>query len=139
MFLNTSQLPEDEVILESYLSCDHTEIQDVEEPWAIDAFRILIAQDPARAWKLICELLARAPERLIPTIGVSLLESFVSRHGFQYIDQIEDEAKKNDRFVIALANVWITRGAFPPDIEARMVMASRGSITLLDDVDGWSG
>ena len=131
MYLDISQVPDDEEILNGYLQASLGDT-DQEALWPVDAFRILIPRDPNRAWRLICELIDRAPESLLPTIGVSQLEDFISRHGLQFIDVIEQEATKSHRFVEALANIWITRGVFPSDVEARLVRASREAIEVLD-------
>jgi hypothetical protein len=58
------------------------------------------------------------------------------KNGSKFIPDIEREAATNSRFVEALGSTWISRGAFPPEIELRLVNASRGAIEILDDVDG---
>lgn len=134
-FLDVSELPDDEEIVNAYLQTSIAQPEQ-EEAWPIDAFRILIPRDPERAWRLIRKLIDRAPDSLISMIGAWQLEDFVSLHGSKFIADIEREAATNSRFVEALGNIWITRGAFPPEIETRLVNASRGAIEVLDDVDG---
>jgi hypothetical protein len=133
-FLDASDLPGDEEIVSAYLQTSIA--QPEEESWAIAAFRVLIPNDPERAWRLICMLIDRGPESLLPLIGAWQLEEFVSRHGPEFIADIEREAARSNRFVGALANIWITRGSLPREIETRLVNASRGTIGVLDADDG---
>lgn len=134
-FLDASQLPDDEEIVNAYLQAHITQLE-LDEAWPIDAFHILLSSDPERAWRLIRKLIDRAPDSLVAMIGAWQLEDFVSCHGPKFIVDIEREAATNSRFLEALANIWITRGAFPPEIEARLVNASQGTIGVLDGVDG---
>lgn len=132
--LHLSELPSDDRIVDAYLRRERWPDSTADdEPWAIDAFRTMIVRDPPRAWRLIRRLIEVAPKEMLGSIGTGELEEFVSRHAADYIKEIEQAAKESDGFVDSLANVWITRGAFEPAIEQRLVTASRGTIDVLDE------
>lgn len=132
MFFSVSELPADEVIIDAYIrDCQRVIEPDEDEPWPIDALRLLVYRDPDRAWRLLQRLVAVAPASLLSVIGTGPLEEFINRYGDRFVTAIESAAE-SERFVTALSNVWLSRGVYPPDIEGRLVRASKGTITLLN-------
>lgn len=132
MFLRLAELPPDEAIIAGYLRDSETASDpDEDEPWPMDAVRMLVYFDPARAWTVLCRLIEAAPEDVVVRIGAGPLEEFLNRYGDRYVAEVE-AASGNDNFVLALANVWLSRGELPPEVELRLHQASRGTITFLD-------
>lgn len=86
----------------------------------IDAIREALSDDRARAWTLILQLIADAPEDTVPYAGAGPLEDFVCRCAPEFIEQIEHEHAQNPRFREALFEIWLTRGKLPTDVEARL-------------------
>jgi hypothetical protein len=127
-------LPANEEIVEAFLRVAYENAGTSLEPWPTTAVRLLSARDPARVWDVLCLLIERASGEVLAGIGTSELENFLTDHAAEYIDRIEERARLDRNFVVALANAWMTRGAFPPDVEDRLLHASQGCITFLDGV-----
>jgi len=128
-----SSLPSDDEIIESYITAPVLgELPDDSEPCWPEAFRILNSDDPERAWSLIYDLIKAIPDALLPNVAAHQLENFLNKHASDYIDRIENRSQVDDRFADALALVWITKGFFEPEIELRLVRASRGRMRVLN-------
>jgi hypothetical protein len=113
----------------------HIRRQDVSLRWASDACRRLIWWNPERAWPIILSLIRQVPNDLLELIGAGELEVFVRRHATDYIAQIEERARSDPRFLAALSEVWLPRGAVSKTVQKRLVRASRGRIKVLGWVD----
>jgi hypothetical protein len=62
---------------------------------------------PERAWPVILELIARAPDNEgLAFVGASALEDLVNRAGSRFADRIEAASDSDTRFTLALAFVW---------------------------------
>jgi hypothetical protein len=78
--------------------------------WAWEVARNLINDDPPEAWRLILELVDKAPdETVLGSVAAGELEDFILAHAAQFIEQIETEARSNSRFKAALSHVYIWR------------------------------
>jgi hypothetical protein len=67
---------------------------------------------PERAWPVILELVARAPDDAgLAFVGASAIEDLVNAAGSRFADRIEAASVADPRFARALAFVW-------PDAEA---------------------
>jgi hypothetical protein len=76
--------------------------------WAFQALKDQIGEAPSEAWQSILALLAGTNEaEMIRDIGCGPLEDFVCKHGDAFINEVEVEARTNDRLRTALAFVWI--------------------------------
>ena len=95
-------------------------------------FRDLDILAPERAWPLILELLATVPRDVVSYVGAGPLETFVVRHGGQFIDEIEGEVRVNQRFREAAIEINLERGTLPSDAEARLLVALGPSFALLE-------
>lgn len=91
-------------------------------------FASLRDSNPGMAWRIVTRMIERAPIELVPDIGSGELECVLNGHADRLIDRIEAAAGASDRFRLALANVWMTKGEFAADIEARLREASGGEI-----------
>ncbi|HEX8715513.1 MAG TPA: hypothetical protein VF722_00950 [Gemmatimonadaceae bacterium] len=130
MIADTDSEPDAELI-EQYIALEQSRDCDAEESWPVDALRRIVPDEPDRAWRILTSLISRSPEALLPRIGVRELEEFVALHALDFISQIESHARADRRFRLALGNVWISHGAFPSEIEQRLIAASNGTMTLL--------
>jgi len=123
----------DEEFAAEYIRLEDGREDDTPEPWPVEEMRTIVARDPGRAWRLITAIVRQAPRALVVRVGVRELEEFLTSYAREYLPLIEREAADNDAFVLALANVWITHGTLPPDVERRLVASSRGMLTVLKD------
>lgn len=100
--------------------------------WASEAVgEIARGPSPEDAWDLVVTLVRRAPDGLLGRIGAGPLEDLVNEHGPELVEWIEGECQRDRRFKAALARMWLTSGALPAGVEARIMAASDGRIQLL--------
>ena len=121
----------DAELIEQYIVLEQSRDSDAADSWPVEALRRIVPEEPGRAWLIIKALVRDSPDDLLPRIGVRELEEFVALHGVKFISEIEAQARIDDGFRVALGNVWISKGAFPLEIEARLVAASNGTLTVL--------
>ncbi|MBA2380816.1 MAG: hypothetical protein H0V73_01780 [Chloroflexi bacterium] len=82
------------------------------------------ADGPERAWPIILELVARAPdEESLVFIGASALEDVVNQPDDRFVRRIQDRAQTDPRFRRALRHVWCRSDA-PHSLKA-LVAAAR--------------
>lgn len=118
-------------LIEQYLLLEGAAVDDAEESWPVESLRRIVPHEPERAWRILKSLIRASPDNLLSRIGVRELEEFVALHGSQFIAEIEAEADADERFRTALGDVWISKGAFPQEIERRLVAASGGAMAVL--------
>jgi hypothetical protein len=87
--------------------------------------------NPRRGWPILLSLLAAVPEDLIGSVGCGPLETLISAHGAEFVEELEREASENPRFRRAVMNVNLSRGELPPDVEARLCIAFGPRFELL--------
>ena len=64
-------------------------------------------EEPETAWLAILKILCHdLTEEQIPLLAAGPLETLLSWHGMDFIDRIEDEARRNPRFNHLLGGVW---------------------------------
>ena len=100
--------------------------------WAGDHVKDLVWHDAEAAWPLVLRLIREAPDDRLEYVAAGDLEDLVRVHGPTMIDRIEAQAAADPRFRWALGCIWLSRGALPPDVEARVVAASGGEILVLN-------
>ena len=124
----------DEEIVREYIGFRMTreEQNDDDDYSALYVIDELIHDHPDRAWRILCRLCDAAPLSLVPDIGIRDLENFMHLHGDRFVAEIEEQARSSERFRLALANVWLPRNLFSPQISERLVEASGGELTLLE-------
>jgi hypothetical protein len=91
--------------------------------WAWEAARNLITDDPPEAWRLILELVRKAPdESVLGAVAAGELEDFLLAHATDFIEQIEGEARRSSRFKAALSYVYVW--TLPPELFGRVEAAA---------------
>ena len=80
-------------------------------------------------WKFILKTYKRnLSEQTLADLAAGPLEDLIADFGAQYIEQIEDLARKDARFNHLLGGVWQRGG--PKDIWARVVHVRKGAVKL---------
>lgn len=75
--------------------------------WAAEKFFELNDRDPELCWKAILTILSRKPStKVIGSLAAGPLEDLIQYHGPEFIDRIEEEARKNPDFRHLLGGVW---------------------------------
>jgi Family of unknown function (DUF6869) len=95
---------------------------DAEHFEASEALDDLVADDPERAWPLICEIIRRiAPddEDILAYVAAGPLENLLVQHPHTVIDRVESLASNDAHFRRALSGVWGWK-RIPPEVRARM-------------------
>ena len=84
----------------------------------------LVRHSPLSAWHLIQFILAEDKQaRTLDLLSAGPLEDFISFHGGNWIEWIEDAAKESPRFCSLLAGAWQLQA--PNEVWSRVV-AARG-------------
>lgn len=87
--------------------------------WAFDAVEDLISSDMETAWRLVLLLTDMSDsEHLKANLAAGPLETIISKHGTELIDNIEKEALTNHKFNYLLGGVW--QNNIPEDIWLRI-------------------
>jgi hypothetical protein len=67
----------------------------------------LVIDNPIKAWNCILNIVNMCDNDIvIANLSAGPLEDLISRHGADFIDLIEKEAKINERFRLTLGGVW---------------------------------
>ena len=81
---------------------------DDEDIWAWNEVFESVCNNPERGWKLILGLAEAAPDKeALAFIGADALEELLKRHGKNYLSRIQQEARRNKRFMYCLYFAWI--------------------------------
>jgi hypothetical protein len=79
---------------------------------------------PEIAWQAILEIVARGlTDKQSGLLAAGPLEDLLSYHGTQFIDRIEDEARRNPKFNHLLGGVW--QNQMPDEIWSRVQKARK--------------
>lgn len=100
--------------------------------WTTEEFDRAVAEEPELAWQLIFAVIKEdsSPD-VLGLLGADLLEDFLSEHGEEFIGKVEEEARRNELFKLALRNVVTSRG-MPDDVQAR-IHAAANPTDVLDE------
>jgi hypothetical protein len=85
------------------------------------------------AWELVLALLRRVPDERLEVYAAGPLEDLVRRWGVDLVGDIEKEASRDERFRWALGCIWLLIGDVPSTELERIVNASGGQITPVND------
>jgi hypothetical protein len=96
--------------------------------------RVIRDGSAAYAWELVRAILRRAPDERLDVYAVGPLEDLVRKRGAEVVENIEAEAKADERFRWALGCIWAEAKALPHEVLGRIVNASEGKIRPL----GWA-
>jgi len=101
-----------------------------ENLWAAEKLWGLNEDDPETAWIVINKILSLDDSNtVLECLSAGPLEELLSNHGPDFIDRIEMEAKKNNKFAFLLGGVW--KSSINDDIYKRVQAAW--------DRKGWDG
>jgi len=85
--------------------------------WAFDVLREQVEQRPEDAWVSLLHLVDAADSaELLEDIGAGPLEDFLKTHGSSFVERVEAEAGKNEKFARAMSHVWLRRTQDPTTI-----------------------
>ena len=102
-----------------------------EDAWE-EVSRIIQDGPSSYAFKLLVELLKRAPDSDLDVYAAGPLEELLRRHGAVVIEDVEREAESDDRFRWALGYTWLQSDDLPAEILRRIVAASGGQLRVMD-------
>jgi hypothetical protein len=85
------------------------------------------------AWELVLEVLRHVPDERLEVYAAGPLEDLVRRWGVDLVGDIEREASRDERFRWALGCIWLLVGDLPSTELERIVHASGGQITPVND------
>lgn len=89
--------------------------------WAWEEFERLLDKSPDRAWEVILSILgATTDEYTLDCLAAGQLEDLIHQHGEAFIERIEEQAKRDQRFRDLLWGVWESS---TPDVWARVIQA----------------
>jgi hypothetical protein len=75
--------------------------------WFVEMLNYGPPDGAERAWPIILQLIARAPDdRAVAFVGSGAVEDLVNRHGTAFLERIVDRAARDSRFVRAIRHVW---------------------------------
>jgi hypothetical protein len=130
----------------------HSPAEEAPEQVQADAMDLgwLVEDEPEKAWEAIRQVIARYPEadlmaperteaqRVVGLLAAGPLEDFLALHGPDYIERVEDEAKRDPRMVWALGGAW--KFTMTDDVWARVQRAALTTVympLLGEGVDVW--
>lgn len=75
--------------------------------WAIEKFMLPTPASAGQCWDCILEIVSRnPPENVLAMLAAGPIEDLLHYHGREFIDRLEDEARKNPLFRTTLQYVW---------------------------------
>lgn len=93
----------------AYIQAQELDVVDYEHPlwWAIKKFMDLGESNPEACWLAVLGIVQQMPsEKVLSVLAAGPLEDLIDDHGPQFIDRIENEARRNSVFRTMLRNVW---------------------------------
>src|SRR5262245_47557786 len=88
---------ERDTLVNAWIAYDRT--NDANLFWAWDRVTDLVLEDPEVAWPAILALVRAAPDDLVlANVAAGPLEDLLSNHGASFIDRVETEARRDERF-----------------------------------------
>ena len=88
--------------------------------WAFEELDDLISTHPERAWLITLEMISRTTDQAaLAYIAVGPLEDILAYHGEIFIERIENLARKDPHFCLAVCGVW-GQSRFKPAIYDRI-------------------
>ncbi len=75
--------------------------------WAVAELDELISDEPEIAWSLILDILKKdSTDLILGRLSIGPLEDLLIRHGEDFIDRVEEEARKNSKFRYMMKGLW---------------------------------
>lgn len=102
----TNHIIDTSKLIQAYI--EYCENHDQKNEWAMDLFdHNMIYDTPYQAWPILLELIRLAKNKTqLYLIAAGPLENIVNYHGANFIERIEEEARKNPRFSWTILGVW---------------------------------
>lgn len=92
--------------------------------WLVEMLNYGPPDGPERAWPIVLQLVARAPDdEALAFVGSGAVEDLVNEQGVQFADRIVEQATRDPRFRRALRHVW-PRDDVPSALK-ELIVASR--------------
>lgn len=96
--------PTDDEIVSGYLA---NYAGDESAFWAFEEACELLSRDPERLWRITLRLIEQAPDdAALAYVAAGPLEDILALHGPEFIERVEALARRDSRFLLALASVW---------------------------------
>jgi uncharacterized protein DUF6869 len=106
--------------------------------WAWDAVYELVSDEPTKGWEAIEALVRHASDEALNSIGCGCLEDLIRSHPAEFVEQLEELARTDPRFRLALSSVWLTLEDVPEDLARRYWIASGRKLAVLDAPKDWA-
>jgi len=104
-----------------------------EGSWAWEQITDLVFNQPETVWPIALELIRRAPSnRILADMAAGPLEDLIRRHTDEFIDRVEDDARRDPKFRLCLTGVWYGKD-LSPHVRARIEKYTLSSRTLDDE------
>lgn len=88
--------------------------------WAWEAVSEAISERPEEGWNLVLELIREAPDKhILANVAAGPLEDLIVQHSEAFIERIEEMARKDPQFRLALSGVWC-EGDIPKELFDRI-------------------
>lgn len=114
---NSPKQPTDDEIVSGYLA---NYSGDQSAFWAFEEVCELVSDDPERLWLITLQLIEQAPDdAALAYVAAGPLEDILALHGPTFIERVEDLARSDSRFLLALSGVW-GQVRLSPEIDARV-------------------
>lgn len=115
--------PTDDEIVSGYLA---NYAGDAAAFWAFEEACELLSRDPERLWRITLQLIEQAPDdAALAYVAAGPLEDILALHGPEFIERVEALARRDSRFLLALASVW-GQVRIRPEIRARVEAIQAG-------------
>jgi hypothetical protein len=75
--------------------------------WAWEELRDLVAADTESAWRLLLQIIAKAPENLLYIVGAGPLEDLIRHAHERLAERVVKELNSNGRFLKAFRSVYL--------------------------------
>lgn len=106
--------------------------------WAWSEVNDLVHDDPAKGWLAIQALVRHSTSNeTLGSIGAGALEDLIELHPADFIEPIEELAREDERFRVALGCVWLRLEDLPENLVRRYWIASGRELGVLDAPTGW--
>jgi hypothetical protein len=88
--------------------------------WAWEKVEEALEAPAPEAFEILLALVGTAPnDDALAAIGAGPLEDLLSWHAANFVDRVEESARRDPAFRKALASVWLSE-AVPPDVRQRL-------------------
>jgi hypothetical protein len=95
--------------------------------WAWEKLEEIVRNDPALGWDVILQIVSESNnESVLGNLAAGPLEDLIAWHGAKFIERVEAQARRDNRFREVLAGVW--QNETPHDVWARVQACFRSEV-----------